>query len=66
MVFTLLTAALMLSFTVVRTLKLVSKDDPFFSMLAMAADEVEVDLWDLGFMFAIDNLDPRVGRVSAS
>ena len=65
MLFTLLTAAMMISFSVNRTVKLVSKDDPFFSMLAMAAEEDEVDLWSLKFMFAVEKLDPRVGRVSA-
>ena len=45
MMFTLMTAAFMISFTVNRTIKLWSKDDPFFSMLAMAAEENEIDLW---------------------
>ena len=65
MIFTILTAVFMISFTVNRTIKLVSKDDPFFSMLAMAAEENEIDLWDLNFMFAVEKLDPRVGRVNA-
>ena len=34
-------------------------------MLAMEAEDVEVDLWDLNFMFAVENLDPRIGRVNA-
>ena len=63
MVFTLMTASMMISFAVNRTIKLVSKDDPFFSMLAMAAEEREIDLKDLKFMFAIEKLDPSVGRI---
>ena len=65
MMFTLMTAAFMISFTVNRTIKLWSKDDPFFSMLAMAAEENEIDLWQLNFMFAVEKLDPRVGRINA-
>ena len=65
MVFTLLTLSFMIAFTVNRTTKLVSQEDPFFSMLAMAAEDSEVDLWELNFMFAVTKLDPRAGRVSA-
>ena len=28
-------------------------------------NEVGVDLWDLDFMFAIENLDPAFGLISA-
>ena len=53
----------MLSLTVNRTLKLVSKDDPFFSTLSEQSDDT-VYLGELNYMFAIENIDPRVGRVS--
>ena len=43
----MLTLVLMISFFVNRTLKLVSKDDPFFSMLTMSAKD--------------DNLPPSEG-----
>ncbi len=55
---------LMIAFVSVRTLKLVSKNDPFF----MSTDEIEdnlIDLWDLGFMFAIQDVSPQVGKVEA-
>ena len=46
-----------------RSIKLVTKDDPFFSLTMMGADDVSIDIWELDFMFAIENLDPRIGRV---
>ena len=46
-------------------MKLVSKSDPFFSMLSMAAEDDFVDVGNLKYMFAVQNMDPRVGRVKA-
>ena len=56
----------MLSFFVVRTKKLISKDDPFFSMTTLAKENESIDLWQLGFMFAIDDIDPRIGHLTAT
>lgn len=53
----------MLSFTVNRVLKLVSKDDPFFSTISEPSSET-VNLGELNFMFAIENIDPRAGKIS--
>lgn len=47
----------------VRTKKLVSKDDPFFSTTTMASEDVSFDLWQLGFNFAIEKIDPTIGRL---
>ena len=45
-----------------RTLKLVNSDDPFLSMITMKQQDDEIiDLWQLDFMFAIENIDPRIG-----
>ena len=40
-------------------------DDPFFSMTTMSSDDVMIDIWNMDFMFAIENIDPRVGRIAA-
>ncbi len=47
----------MLVFITLRTLKLVTKNDP----IVMSTDQIEsnaIDLWDLGFMFAIEDVPP--------
>lgn len=55
---------LLIAFLTVRTGKLVSKTDPFFSMMTMAKDETEpIDLGAMNFIFAIEDIDPRAGRV---
>ena len=53
-------------FLVLRTTKLILSDDPFFSLTTMGADDVSIDIWNLDFMFAIENIDPRVGRITAT
>ena len=63
-IFTFFSLALMISFTVNRSMKLVSKDDPFFSSLSMSAEEENIDLGKLKYMFAIENIDPRKGRLA--
>lgn len=50
---TLVTMSLMISFTVQRCMKLVSKSDPFFTMLSLAADDDYVDVGNLKYMFAV-------------
>ena len=62
-VITFFSLVLMISFTVNRSMKLVSKDDPFFSSLSMSSDEEEIDLGNLKYMFALENIDPRIGRL---
>ena len=50
----------------VRTSKLVTKDDPFFTSTTMARQYETVDLWKLGYNLAIEKIDPTVGRIEIS
>ena len=58
--------AAMTSFTVVRTLKLVSREDPFFSTVTKAREDDLIDLGKLGFMFAIEKIIPEYGIIYAN
>ena len=49
----MITVVLLMTFAAMRLLKLVIKNDPLVSMLEMDSMETEVDLLDLGYMFAI-------------
>ena len=53
------------SFFVTRTLKFLTRDDPFFSMTKQALEGTDVvtDLWSLGFFFAVEKLPPNVGQI---
>ena len=53
-----------ITFLVIRTNKLASREDPFFSMTLQFENEI-IDLWKLDFMFAIESIDARVGRIKA-
>ena len=57
---------MMASFFAVRTQKLISMEDPFFSMTPMVRSTDAIDLWKLGFMFAAESLDPKVGVLDVS
>mgnify|MGYP000928606412 CR=1 FL=1 len=52
-------------FLVMRTTKLVSREDPFFSMLHMGSPDQDIDLFQLNHFFAVQKLDPRAGRLVA-
>ena len=54
-----------ITFFLLRSIKLVTKDDPFFSLTMMGADDVSIDIWELDFMFAIEKIDPRIGTIRA-
>ena len=55
MVSTLITLTIMIAFLTNRLMKLVSKDDPFFSMLNFASDQTyNIDLWENKYMFAVE------------
>ena len=56
----------MTSFVAMRLIKLVIKNDPLVTMLTVDSMESEVDLLDLNYMFAIQALDSRIGRVIAN
>ena len=57
--------AFFLSFFVIRTIKFAKKENPYISMTTVALDNDEsVDLGALDFIFAVEKLDPKVGRVT--
>ena len=55
---------LMFSFLAIRTEKLANGTDPFFSSTTLSQDN-EIDLLELGFAFAIENIDPSIGTIFA-
>ena len=52
---------LMLAFFLVRTSKLVTEEEPLVSMATLA--QSDIDLWSLGFMFAVENVPASIGTV---
>ena len=52
-------------FLVVRTIKLVNKVDPILMKTVKNDPAVVIDLWELGYFFAVTNVDPRIGTVKA-
>ena len=54
----------MAAFLAVRTAKLASDSEPFFSSTSQRQTEA-VDLWELGFMFAISEISPEIGTIEA-
>ena len=64
--FTLITVGLIISFVSIRMIKLVTKEDPLVSMLTIDAIDSEIDLLQLGFMFAIQAPNTKIGRVIAN
>ena len=46
-----------------RTMKLFLGEDPFFAMAIEPYENETIDLWSLDFMFAVENIDPKVGRL---
>ena len=59
----IVTISLLTIFTANRVLKFFSAEDPFFSMLQENVDFELIDLWENGFMFAVQNIAPEVGQV---
>ena len=55
-----------MTFAVMRLLKLVVNNDPLVSMVEMESMDTEVDLFDLGYMFAIQAPDPKAGLIVAN
>ena len=62
---TLLCVSLMIAFCTQRTSKLISRDDPFLTMTSNSKDDSIVQLGPQGFMFALTEIDPKVGVLSA-
>ena len=50
-------------FVTQRTVKLVSKDDPYISMTTSAKEPGPNDLFALGFVFAVSNVEPSIGQI---
>ena len=65
-IFSCAVMTLFLAFFVIRTIKIATGDDPFFSMTTMEQEGEIIDLHLLDNFFAIEDLDPRVGRISVS
>ena len=57
--------ALLTAFFAQRTKKLISRDDPYLTMTSSSKDLSVVELGAQGFMFAVSQVDPSVGTLSA-
>ena len=58
---------LILLFTTISATKLFGHLEPFFSSTTKVKDvDNPIDLWKLGFMFAIDTIDPKVGTIEVA
>ena len=60
---TLLTVLAFFIYLSLQTSKLVSGKDPFQSMMTEPNDDALIELYRHNFFFAIEKLDPRVGRL---
>ena len=47
-----------------KTVELLAKGDPDLNMIESESNYDGVNLYDLGFMFAIESFDPRIGKIS--
>ena len=56
---------LMIAFVSVRTKKLISRDDPLLTTTNNSHRDSLVRLGEQGFMFAIMDVDPRIGQIQA-
>ena len=57
--------SLMIAFVAQRTSKLISRDDPFVTMTSSSNDDSLVALGQQRFMFAISDIDPKLGTIEA-
>ena len=48
----------------VKTIELVAKNDPELNMVEHESNFEGVNLYDLGFMLAIESFDSRIGKIS--
>jgi len=56
---------MMLAFVTLRTIKMATaKADPMFASTILV-EEGSMDLWQLGFMFAIEQVPASVGQIQA-
>ena len=56
---------LLIAFFAQRTGKMISRDDPYLTMTSSSKDNSVVELGAQGFMFAVSEVDPTVGSLSA-
>ena len=49
-----------------KTVELVGKADPELSMIESESNYERSDLFELGFMFAVQSIDPRIGKIQTS
>lgn len=64
-VISLICGSVMMIVYVVKTMKLLGSNSAAVSMIPMPLEiDQEIDLWNLNYMFAIQNVEPRVGRLS--
>ena len=56
---------LMLALVFMRTSKLIIRDDPLLTTTNSAKEDSNVRLGEQGFMFAVQNVSPRIGVITA-
>ena len=54
------------SFFIVRTIKLLESDDPVIQHTIVNNEGEEIDLWKLGYFFAITEIDPRIATLKVT
>ena len=57
---------LMTAMIAARTQKITTGSDPFFSMSEISKGDLAIDMWELGFMFAVEKLDPAAGSLQVA
>ena len=65
-VISLLAMILFASFFIVRTIKLLESDDPVIQHTVVNNEGEEIDLWKLGYFFAITEIDPRIATLKVT
>ena len=64
--FTVLALGLFMAFSLVRTQKLISGDDPFLSMVTLPSiNQNGIDVFEMQYGFAIQNIDKSMGMIYA-
>ena len=46
-----------------KTITLIGQLDPFLTMTESQSNYARIDLFELGFLFAVEALDPRIGKM---
>ena len=61
---TVLCGVVFLFMFTIKTTELVGKTDPFLFMLDVESNAEPIDLYGLGYVFAIEKVEPEVGSIS--